>query len=959
MKEGFFLYWFALFLGLFLIFSSGNVVSAQNNKFQIKGVVLDSLDMKPVEMAIVSIVDLDIWSRSDENGQFTLNNVPAGTYKVRFYLLGYKEQVEVINVHSNIDKWRQKLQSVSLSLKEVIVTATESNLGSVSTIGSEAIEHIQPKSLSDVFQLLPGQVTENPSLANPGQIKLREIPENSLSNNYNNALGALIIVDGTPVSNDANMQTFQKTSSGNATSTSNTVGRGLDLRDISADNLESVEVIKGVPSSEYGNLTSGVVIVKTKIGEQPWTVKGKIDPNTKMGSIYKGFKLSHISGILNAGIDYAESYDDIRKKYDGYKRLTGTIAYSNTFNVNSKPLDFNIRISGYRTIDDAKSDPELKKEEYLNSSQKGVRWGIDGKWMLRKSWITNLEYSLSGDYALNKNKEKELQVLSTGAVPYPTSYEDGIFEEQYLPGVYYSEFTIDGKPYNLFAKVKGNWNHQFHEKTLNSVKIGADISVSGNNGSGLEYDIARPPMLNLTNSTRPRSPKDIPALKNYAFFIEDKLIQAIGTTELTLQAGARFVNVQPNNFYSTEPRINASFEILNKRNNTLFDHLSLNLGYGLSSKMPILSYISPDNVYLDDVSLNYLDGENSLAVISTKVISRTTSNLKPARSTKKEIGISFDIQKVSVSLTAYHEKLKNGFAYTGEPYFSPFTKFTVDGAGKMPEFDNGKVYYYEKGNRIEALSSMDTTVYTYSKPANNETLIKKGLEYIINIGKIKEINTSFVIDGAWMYQESYNTQPSHSKIVTLLNGRTYPYISMMPPGIKKIQQRINTNIRMITHIPELKMVVSLTSQIIWNVKSKLRWDDSDGNSRIYYYDGSGNRVYGEAALKDMEATRYADPIAFIDKTGAIHEWKEEYSLHPDYQAMVSKYSLTYAFVEESLPPAFQFNLRLTKELSRNLTLAFMANNFLKMNPYNKSNKTSLLVKRNTGFYFGAEVNYKF
>ncbi len=99
MKERFFHYCFALFLGLFLIFSSGSVLSAQNNKFHIKGVVLDSLDMKPVEMAIVSIVDLGIWSRSDEKGQFSLNNVPAGTYKIKFYLLGYKEQIVETNLN--------------------------------------------------------------------------------------------------------------------------------------------------------------------------------------------------------------------------------------------------------------------------------------------------------------------------------------------------------------------------------------------------------------------------------------------------------------------------------------------------------------------------------------------------------------------------------------------------------------------------------------------------------------------------------------------------------------------------------------------------------------------------------------------------------------------------------------------------------------------------------------------
>lgn len=959
MKESSFCIKLAFTLALLFILSNTETILAQNNKLRITGTVIDSLDNKPVEMAIISIVDLGIWSRSNEKGEFFLENVPAGKHTIRFYLLGYKEINITKFINSDINDWIQILQPSSLSLGEVTVTATENKLGSVSTIGSEAIEHIQPKSLTDVFQLLPGQITENPSLSTPGQIKLREIPESEIKSNYNNALGTLIIVDGAPISNDANMQTYQGTNSGNmsATAASNTVGRGTDLRDISADNLESVEVIKGVPSAEYGNLTSGVVLVKTKIGEQPWTVKGKADPNTKMGSIYKGLKLR--SGIINAGIDYAQAYDDIRKKHEGYKRLTGSVAYANTFNLGSKPLDLNIRLSGYRTIDDTKSDPQLKKDERVKSSQKGLRWGVEGKWMLRKSWITNLEYSFSGDYALNEEYVKKEQVLSTGAVPYPTSYEDGMFEEQYLPGVYYSEYTIEGKPYNFFAKVKGNWSRQFFEQTLNTVKIGVDISVSGNNGQGMEYDVTRPPMSNLTNSTRPRSPKEIPSLKNYSSFIEDKLIQPIGTTELTLQAGVRLTKVQPGGYFSAEPRINTSFEILNRKNNDLFDHLSINFGYGLASKMPTLSYISPDKAYIDDISLNYLDGDNSLAVITTKVIDRTNPDLKPARSTKKELGLSFNIQKVSVSLTGYYEKLRNGFSYSSVPYISTYTKFTVDGAGKMPEFENGKVYYHENGNRLEAASSTNTTIYTYAAPTNNEALTKKGIEYIVNIGKINAINTSFVIDGAWLWQESYNTQPTYMTISTTLNGEVYPYMAIMPANDKTTRQRINTNIRMITHIPQLKMVASLTSQIVWNNRFKYSWEDENGNSLVYYKDADGNRVYGDAALKDMEATRYVDPIAFIDKSGSIHEWKKEYSTDSRYQAMVSTYAQSYYFVEERLPPLVQFNLRLTKEFSRNLTLAFMANNFLKINPLTKSNRDSSLVRRNTSFYFGAEINYKF
>lgn len=926
---------------------------SQDNYFRVEGVLLDSTDLTPVELAVVSIPTLDIWSITDAEGRFSFVHVPQGTHIFNFRLLGYKELNISRRVDSDIADWRQKFQQESLALEEVTVTATQSKMGSSSKVASTAIEHIQPKSLTDVFQLLPGQVTENPSLSSPGQVKIREISENA-----NSSLGALVMVDGAPMSNDANMQTFNTSRSGNLSAAANTVGRGVDLREVSADNIEEVEVIRGIPSSEYGNLTSGVVLVKTKMGVQPWRVKANMDPNTKMGSLSKGFRLPNRSGTLNVGADYAQAYNDIRYKYRGYKRLTGTAIYSNTFMEKTSPLDMNIRFSYFQTVDDNKSDAQLNKEEAIRSSNKGIRTGINGKWMLRKSWITNLEYSLSGDYSWSENYVKQLQTLPTGVVPYPTSYVDGIFEENYLPGVYYTQYTTDGKPYNLFAKLKGNLNRQFG-KTFNSLIVGLDVSVSGNNGEGLQYDLSAPPMTTLESSIRPRAHKDLPAIRNYALFIEEKVIHPIGTTKLTAQAGLRLSHTNPGNYSSVEPRLNASWDILNKQNNSLFDHLSINAGYGISSKMPTLAYIVPDKAYFDNVSFNYYDKDHSLAVVTTQVIDTENPKLKPARSTKKEVGLSFDIRKVSVSITGFQEKLGNGMTFSSVPYFSPYRKFTVEGGGKTPEFDNGEIYYYENGERLQASSIMDTTVYTYNRPGNHQVLIKKGLEYVIEIGQIKAIRTSFVIDGAWLFQESYNSSPSYLKRSRVEDGKLVSYVAVMPPGNKRTRQRINTNIRMITHIPELKMIVSLTPQIIWNTKERERWEDNQGNSLIYYFNDSGERVYDHTALQDMKTERHIDPTAFFDKSGEVQEWKQEYAQDTRYAFIRSGNQYTYQYVEESLPPALQFNLRLTKEFSRNLTVSFMANNFLKMNPVHRSNRTSQYVERNTRFYFGAELQYKF
>lgn len=151
------------------------------------------------------------------------------------------------------------LKELSLNLKNVTVTARQEQMGSKSLIGEDAIRHVQPKSLNDLLQLVPGNLIENPNLNNLGQAHIREIEDDD-----NNALGTLVVVDGTPLSNESNLQVVSPSKFGansgmqsDGMSEQTTAGRGVDLRTVSAGNIESMEVIRGIPSVEYGNLTSG------------------------------------------------------------------------------------------------------------------------------------------------------------------------------------------------------------------------------------------------------------------------------------------------------------------------------------------------------------------------------------------------------------------------------------------------------------------------------------------------------------------------------------------------------------------------------------------------------------------------------------------------------------------------------------------------------------------------------
>ena len=205
-------------------------------------------------------------------------------------------------------------------------------MGSKSLIGEDAIRHVQPKSLNDLLQLVPGNLIENPNLNNLGQAHIREIEDDD-----NNALGTLVVVDGTPLSNESNLQVVSPSKFGansgmqsDGMSEQTTAGRGVDLRTVSAGNIESMEVIRGIPSVEYGNLTSGVVVVKTKAGHTPWEAKFQTDPNSKQVFAGKGFNLKR-GGAANFSVDWSQSWADTRKHYMGYDRITASAGYSAQF----------------------------------------------------------------------------------------------------------------------------------------------------------------------------------------------------------------------------------------------------------------------------------------------------------------------------------------------------------------------------------------------------------------------------------------------------------------------------------------------------------------------------------------------------------------------------------------------------------------------------------------------------
>ncbi len=280
--------------------------------------------------------------------------------------IGYEEFSAEITVTGPMVR-NISLRQQSLGLDEVVVIAENSKSGTTSSkIRSEAISHVQASSLKDVLQLIPGNLSENPNLRDPSKITIREVGAN-----VNSALGTAVIVDGIPLSNDGNMQ--QSISTGNAMTS--VAGTGIDIRTIAVDNIESITVDVGIPSAEYGNLTSGAVHIKTKAGGSPFNVKFKADPRTKQGYLSKGFLLPEDHGVLNFDGDYTRSYGHIIKRTSLFNRVNGSLKYTQTFFRERSPLTLEAKGSYWSTLDGDKWDPDmlLLEENYSRDQNLGRR----------------------------------------------------------------------------------------------------------------------------------------------------------------------------------------------------------------------------------------------------------------------------------------------------------------------------------------------------------------------------------------------------------------------------------------------------------------------------------------------------------------------------------------------------------------------------------------------------------
>lgn len=802
---------------------------------------------------------------------------------------------------------------ISYDMNEITVLSKNDNgISTSSIIGNAAIEHVQPTSLADVMQLLPGNISANPDLRSAQRISIREIGYDD-----NSAMGTAIMVDGAPVSNDANMQTFSTSRADDNFST--VVGSGIDLRQIATDNIESIEVIRGIPSVTYGDLTSGVVLIKTKAGYTPFEIKLKTDPKIKQLTFGKGVILKSIRSNVNFNFDYLQSFDDIRSKYQGFNRLTSEIGFSKLFGSQSNPFTFNSKLSFYETIDDIKTDPDaMVANERILSKESGLRFNMYGKWSPELKSLTSLDYSFSVSYVHQISSEDKYRSTS-GIQMISTSLTEGENSGIFLPSEQFASYTIGGKPVTVFGQVTVNKFFNFRNGTTNKLLYGFEYRLNANYGEGQIYDITNPPFIS-SYTARPRKYKDIPAIQNASVYVEDKLFLTLGKTFLDVQAGFRLTNFQSSGLFRsrlgfyTEPRFNVQYTFLNRKNSSVFDKMAIAFGIGKTFKAPPLLYLYPDKAYFDLGVLSYYAGNPLIdtSLINTRIYETSNPQLKPSENLKMEASLIFRIKKVNGIITVFRENLTNGFDFASNYLFINYDRYQTD---NIPEGTKPDLQTLVKIPSIASVS--------YRMPVNNQESTKSGLEFSFDLGKINSIYTSFTLDGALLRTKRINSTVPYQFQPASASATPYLYFGVYPSGESKISERLNTNLRMVTQIPVLRLIFSGTLQVLW-------YD-------MYYFP-----EYDEV------------PMHLVYADGSTKIFSPEMRTNPDYIRFVNAKNPSYS-LKEVMPPLLLPNFRLSKEISDKMKLSFYVNNVVNYRPQYEYKRAGSFIRRNHSVYFGAEV----
>ena len=895
--------------------------AAQSPKPAITGFVVDAQTKQPLVGAVVRVSGASVspTAVTDAQGRFAAR--AAAGVEADISYMGYATQRVKLSAGATF-----ALLPKAHQLNGVVVTATESlGLTSASTIARHAMQHLQPSSFADILELLPGGYSRDPQLSSPSTIHLREVPISS-SDYQTSALGTAFVIDGARVSTNANMQYVAGATDSRALSRDFT-DQGVDMRSLSTDDIERVEVVRGIPSVEYGDLTSGVVKITRRKGGHALSARFKADMNSKLFHVAKGLEWKPRQLALNVSADYLISRADPRNPLENYSRLTLSARLHKKSSLRRYQSAWSLNVDYGGSFDKDKVDPELNYGGVDRFSQQFNRFSSDASWTLtaRKSerlWLKTLDISAAFSVEADRTSRTRLVQLDR-QTPASLAREDGEHDAVLItPNTYTATQLVEGLPVSAYTKIAATIAPPSVSLATASLRVGADWQFDKNYGRGQVFNPLQP--LYPSASLRSRAYSAIPASHQGGLFAEISASRPLGNFRTDIQGGVRassLFNLPKNRLLHgrvyADPRLNLGLTLppleISGRDLTL----RLTGGVGWHTKMPTLNQLFPDKAYLDLVELNYYHAvkEYRRVVMQTYVIDPTNTALRPARNLKWEVGIDASWWGNRLTLAYFKENMTSGFRQMAvyAPYtYKRYDASAIDGNALTGQPDVSALPY-----------DMQTDLRAYYLTANGSQELKRGVEFTLSTRRVPVVNTRLTVTGAWFKTEYRNSQDVMERPSRVVGGSQVNVVGIYRDADGYIREMTNTNFTFDTDIPSLRLGISLSAQCMW-------------------------------LTANQSMPKENRPLRYMDASGMVHDFTEADAANPSLSFLVRTYNPSL-YDRQTVPFSMNVNLKATKRLMNDrLMLALFVNKLWDAHPdYVRNN---FKIRRYVTPYFGLEVN---
>jgi outer membrane receptor protein involved in Fe transport len=888
------------------------VTSAAQRRGRLAGRVYDVLNGKPVPKALVAIQGTTISTLTDDKGAFQID-LPAGKYgitifKAAYYSTNYQD-IEIERGRITTYKCEMVPGDPSQNLFFNIggITVLEKRdlipqqIESVHEITSDQIEHHLATNLGDVLDIVPGiERTTVPGLSELSQVDLRGASNVDATTSARAALfGTKVMIDDIVLSNNANLQSGPGTANA---AVSTTAGSGVDLRRIPADNIEKVEVVTGVPSAEYGDLTTGLVKVKTKMGRQPHRLKLKSNPDTKESNLSGGMIVKGTGFSYN--VNYAYSERDIRTEGDEYSRYSGQVTVRNKFLEDKLELLNKVYYTGVLDEWDVDLDDPLSRESYNKDWTLIYGQTIDAEPLkdTKLEWRANISYTKRDSYS-QALTGADTRVLTD-------NMETGTVEGVLKAGSYLYQIYTKGEEWNVNAKL--NFKRDLELFGLeNSLLAGGEYTFDDNVGQGKIYDPFNPPYGNL--GYRPLSFDEVPALHMTSFYLEDEIKGYWRFHPYSINLGLRYEMYNPyklhldgifnekgvvesKNGTYLNPRIRLKYEPLNDT--------QIRFSWGKSSKMPSMTNIYNGPVYFDVVEEN-VSPPDSVPLISTYVYNWDNTYLKGYQNEKTELSLDRKIGPVGLTVTGF-------YSYSSDIPRGELFPITL--------------YRYRWETWPDGEPTPIDTIFTSagSGEASYQNVgwhKSYGVEFMLTTKRIERFSTAFRVSASYYESGSggEGTYPLSPRISTALDRTIYPYYHFIEDFRRKL-------------------VVNYSAD--WFMQKLGLWITFFLQQTLF--DGDQDVID-----PDPHATAYYDPIE-----GRLITITPERSTELGLDRVYDDDDLE---LFEKPNDRFLFNVNISKSIGRGAELSLFVHNVLD-DPAYYINKGGSWLPRNHEIFYGVEYS---